>query len=51
MQGCFKSEQSVNLWRYSIISQFREEQQPEEHMRNYLPTLIKEPKYENEQFS
>lgn len=46
IQGYFKSEQSLNLWVYGIISQFREEEREE-----YIFTLIKEPKYESVQLS
>lgn len=51
IQGYFKSEKSLNLWTYGIISQFREEQQPKQDMPNYIFTLIKEPKYESAQLS
>lgn len=51
IQGYFKSERSLNLWVYGIISQFREEQQQPKGMHDY--TLIKrcEPEYECAQFS
>jgi len=52
IQGYFKSEKSLNLWAYGIISQFREEQQqPKQDMPKYIFTLIKEPKYESAQLS
>lgn len=41
IRGYFKSEQSLNLWIYGIISQFREEQR--EDVPNRTFTLIKEP--------
>ena len=41
VQGYFKSKQSLNLWIYGIISQFREEQR--EGAPNHTFTLIKEP--------
>jgi hypothetical protein len=41
IQGYFKSEQSLNLWIYGIISQFREEQR--EDAPKYMFTLIEEP--------
>ena len=49
IQGYFKSEQSLSLWVYGIISQFREEQR--EDTPNYMFTIIKEPKYESVQLS
>ena len=52
IQGYFKSEKSLNLWTYGIISQFREQrQQPKQDMPNYVFTLIKEPEYESAQLS
>ncbi len=51
IQGYFKSEKSLNLWTYGIISQFREEQQPKQDMPKYVVALIKEPKYESAQLS
>lgn len=59
IQGSFKSDKSLNLWTYGIISQFREEQQPREDMPayrqgrwpDYIFTLIKEPEYESVQLS
>ena len=48
-QGYFKSEQSLNLWVYGIISQFREEQREDEP--KYMFTLIKVPKNESVQLS
>ena len=43
IQGYFKSEKSLNLWIYGIISQFREaeKQQPEKDMPHYIFTLTK----------
>lgn len=49
IQGYFKSEQSLSLWIYGIISQFREEQR--EGKPKYAFTLIEEPKYESVQLS
>ena len=49
IQGYFKSEQSLNLWVYGIISQFRIEDREEEPKFTF--TLIKEPKYESAQLS
>ena len=49
IQGYFKSEQSLNLWVYGIISQFRIEDRAEEPKFTF--TLIKEPKYESAQLS
>jgi len=52
IQGYFKNAQSVDLWTFGIISQFRDnQQQPEEDMPAYTFTLIKEPKYESAQLS
>jgi len=48
-QGYFKSEQSLNLWIYGIISQFREDER--EDIPQYMFTLIKEPKNESVQLS
>jgi transposase-like protein len=48
-QGYFKSEQSLNLWIYGIISRFREEQREDEP--KYMFTLIKVPKNESVQLS
>ncbi|MFH1791182.1 MAG: IS256 family transposase [Candidatus Omnitrophota bacterium] len=60
IQGYFKNEKSLNLWIFGIISQSKEEQQPED-MPNYTFTLVKEPfidsrlrgndKYESAQLS
>lgn len=52
IQGYFKSEKSLNLWTYGIITQFREEQeqQPSTGMHYYI-TIIKEPEYESVQLS
>jgi len=49
IQGYFKSSRSVSLWIYGIISQFRQEQQPEDMLRHI--TIFKEPKYESVQLS
>ena len=49
IQGYFKSEQSLNLWVYGIISQFREEQR--EDKPEFIFTIIKEPKHESVQLS
>jgi len=49
IQGYFKSEQSLNLWVYGIISQFREEQR--EDTPKYTFTIIKEPQYKSVQLS
>jgi len=49
IQGYFKSEQSLNLWVYGIISQFREEQR--EDKPKFIFTIIKEPEYESVQLS
>lgn len=49
IQGYFKSEQSLNLWVYGIISQFREEQR--EDAPKYIFTAIKEPQYKSVQLS
>ena len=52
IQGYFKSEKSLNLWTYGIISQFREqEQQPKQDMSKHMFTLIKQPQYESAQLS
>ena len=52
IQGYFKSEKSLNLWTYGIISQFREQQQqPKQDMHRNIFTLIKEPEYESAQLS
>ena len=52
IQGYFKSEKSLNLWTYGIISQFREEQQQlKQDMPKYIFALIKEPEYESAQLS
>ena len=49
IQGYFKSEKSLNLWVYGIISQFREKpQQPEEDMPQYIINLVKQPEFEYE---
>jgi len=49
IQGYFKSEQSLNLWVYGIISQFREDER--EDAPKYIFTIIKEPKHESVQLS
>ena len=49
VQGYFKSEQSLNLWIYGVVSQFREEQREKEP--KYIFTVIKEPKHESVQLS
>lgn len=52
IQGYFKSEKSLNLWIYGIISQLREqEQQPKQDIPKHIFTLIKEPEYESAQLS
>jgi len=48
-QGYFKSEQSLNLWIYGIISQFREDER--EETPKYMFTLVKVPKNESVQLS
>jgi len=50
IQGYFKSEQSLNLWIYGIISQFRQGQQPEKDMPDYRFAFIKEPKIREPQY-
>ena len=50
IQGYFKSDRSADLWVYGIISQFRQEQQPEV-MPKHLVTIFNEPKYESVQLS
>ena len=49
IQGYFKSEQSLNLWIYGIISQFREDER--EDIPKYMFTLTKVPKNESVQLS
>jgi transposase-like protein len=49
IQGYFKSDRSANLWIYGIISQFRQEEQPEV-MPTHI-TIFREPKYESVQLS
>lgn len=51
IQGYFKSERSVDLWVYGIISQFREKEQQPEDMPNHSFIKRKEPKYESVHFS
>ena len=51
IQGYFKSERSLDLWTYGIISQFRDQEQQSEVMPDYMFTLTKEPKYESVQLS
>lgn len=50
IQGYFKSDRSADLWVYGIISQLRQEQQPEV-MPKHLVTIFNEPKYESVQLS
>ena len=50
IQGYFKSDRSADLWVYGIISQFRQEQQPEV-MPKHIVTIFKEPKYKSVQFA
>jgi transposase-like protein len=50
IQGYFKSDRSANLWVYGIISQFRQEQQPEV-MPKHIVAIFREPKYESVQLS
>jgi transposase-like protein len=49
IQGYFKSDRSANLWAYGIISQFRQEEQPEVMPKHI--TIFKEPKYKSVQLS
>jgi len=49
IQGYFKSDRSANLWIYGIISQFRQEEQPEVMPKHI--TIFREPKYESVQLS
>ena len=49
IQGYFKSDRSANLWIYGIISQFRQEEQPEVMPRHI--TIFREPQYESVQLS
>jgi len=49
IQGYFKSDRSTNLWTYGIISQFRQEEQPEVMPKHI--TIFKEPKYKSVQLS
>lgn len=49
IQGYFKSSRSTNLWVYGIVSQFRQEQQPEVMLKHI--TIFREPEYESVQFS
>jgi transposase-like protein len=49
IQGYFKSARSANLWIYGIISQFRQEEQPEVMPRHII--FFKNPKYESVQLS
>lgn len=51
IQGYFKSERSLNLWVYGIISQFREEEWKPKGVPNYALIVKKEPKYQSAQFS
>ncbi len=50
IQGYFKSDRSVNLWVYGIISLFRQEEQPEV-MPKHIITFLREPKYKTVQLS
>ncbi len=50
IQGYFKSDRSANLWVYGIISQLREEQQPEV-MPKHIVAFLKTPEYESVQLS
>lgn len=50
IQGYFKSEQSLNLWVYGIISQFRIDENRVDEPK-YIFTLIEEPKHESVQYS
>jgi len=50
IQGYFKSDRSANLWVYGIISQLRQEQQPEV-MPKHIVAFLRTPKYESVQFS
>lgn len=49
IQGYFKTTRSANLWVYGIISQFRQEQQPEVMPRHII--IFRKPKYESVQLS
>jgi hypothetical protein len=50
IQGYFKSDRTAELWVYGIISQFRQEPQPEV-MPKHIVTIFNEPKYESVQLS
>jgi len=50
IQGYFKSDRSANLWVYGIISQLKQEQQPEV-MPKHIVAFLRTPKYESVQFS
>jgi len=50
IQGYFKSDRSAELWVYGIISQFRQEPQPEV-MPKHIVAIFNEPKYESVQLS
>jgi len=50
MQGYFKSDRSAELWVYGIISQFRQEPQPDV-MPKHIVAIFNEPKYESVQLS
>jgi len=49
IQGYFKSVRNANLWIYGIISQFRQEEQPEVMPRHMI--FFRNPKYESVQLS
>ena len=49
IQGYFKTNRSANLWVYGIISQFRQEQQPEVMPRHI--TIFRDSKYKSVQLS
>ena len=49
IQGYFKSDRSANLWTYGIISQFRQEQQPDVMLKHI--TIFRETKYKTVQLS
>jgi len=50
IQGYFKSDRSAELWVYGIISQFRQEPQPEV-MPKHIIAIFNEPKYKSVQLS
>jgi len=50
IQGYFKSEKSLNLWTYGIISQLRDKEEPEEpNGMHYYITIIKDLEHESVQ--